>query len=193
MRARRGNALIRTLVLLAGVMLVLAGVAVAATHTPWWPQDWPELAADWGAAAALERIDDQDMVNAAAALAAVLAVLVVVALVAWARRLRTETVRVLDTAGTRAVVEPGAVAAAAQRACASDPQIRKADLRFIRERTAIVLEGTVTIEAAADLDAVSEHVARVAAQAAQMVRASSCTGRIDLAVARRDGGHRRID
>ncbi|SEE80507.1 hypothetical protein [Ruania alba] len=190
MKRHTGSVVARLVALAIAIVIGVAGLFLIGVHTPWWPASWPAPAQSWTLDPFREVLEQPWGPGTAAALALLLALLVVWSAIRPFGLLRTDSHPVTRDQGLHVDVEPAAVASAAEQACSADPDVIKARLSFHKRRRQVVLEGTVTVAASADLAVVAAHVDRVAAQARDVLGIQRTAGRIRLAITRETGTRR---
>lgn len=180
---RRTN---RTVALLLGVLLLVVGLALVA----WWSGALADL---WsGAPATLDPGRAEEVTTAAwwPAVAAVAGVVLVVVGAAWllAHLRSTRVTRVAlpgsDATGRLVLDLPGVASHFADLA-GRENGVTAARASFVAERGRTVLSSTITVDAQADLHAVSRAVAALTAQARDVTGVPRFAARTHLRVSRR--------
>ncbi|MFB9377587.1 hypothetical protein ACFFKU_14050 [Kineococcus gynurae] len=183
----------RFLALLAGLVLVVVGVAVAAWPLGYLKQVWPAMPDELRLQTAGDVVGASWWPWAAGGAGVVLALLALWWLLAHVPRRGAGDLSLpgSDRAG-RLMVDADAPASAAADVLADAPGVRSARGRTIRDRNQLVVELTVVTEPDADLDAVVSASDAVVADLARVLGRPDARARVQITVARRGRSGSRV-
>ncbi|NIZ93341.1 hypothetical protein [Kineococcus rubinsiae] len=183
----------RVLTLLAGLLVVAAGAAVAAWGGGWLVQVWAAAPRTLQLRTASDAFSASWWPWAAGAAGVVAALLALWWLLAHVPRNRVGDLPLRGSGrGGRLALDPSGAAATAADVLAATPGVRSASSRVVRERGSLVVDVSATVEPTADLTAVVVAADAVTADLRQVLGRDDTRARVRLGVARRARRQRRV-